>query len=89
MTITQQGFLNAIVYGWTREDFLSLVGVRSGAKKLHNETELSTSDTEEEVMEGGEDRSARWPTASKEEHSFTRSMMLDTDMSNSDLEESK
>lgn len=87
MTITQQGFLNAIVYGWTREDFLSLMAVKSGGKGLH-ETELSSSDTEEEVMEGGEDQSARRRTASKEEHTFTHSM-LDTDYSNSDLEESK
>lgn len=67
---------------------MNLMGVRSGAKQLHHETELSSSDTEEEVMEGGEDQPVEWHNPSKDEHSFTRSM-LDTDLSNSDLEESR
>lgn len=88
LTITQQGFLNAIVYGWTREDFLNLVGLKSSSKQLHDDTELSDSDTEEEeVMEGGEEQTTRKQSTLKEEHSFTRSFVLDTDYS--DLEESK
>ena len=29
VTVPLQGFINAIVYGWTREDFLASVGVNS------------------------------------------------------------
>ena len=35
MTVPFQGFLNAIVYGWTREDFLQVV--RSSTVNAENE----------------------------------------------------
>ena len=31
LSITQQGLLNAIVYGWTREDFLHIMAVSGGS----------------------------------------------------------
>lgn len=30
LSITQQGFLNAIVYGWTRDDFLHIMAIGRG-----------------------------------------------------------
>ena len=30
-----QGFLNALVYGWTREDFLDAIARRSGQRQVN------------------------------------------------------
>ena len=97
MTITPQGFLNAIVYGWTREDFLHIMAVNTERKANRGsedgqqqqrllKSELNSSDSEEgEGIEGSMRQSARLPqhSLSREEHSFNLSM-TDTDISDSD-----
>ena len=49
MTITQQGFLNAIVYGWTREDFLDIMAI-GGQKEVSTQlvSDVASSESEEE-----------------------------------------
>ena len=42
ITVPIQGFLNAIVYGWTREDFIS-VHVNSDVYPTEAETEMEVS----------------------------------------------
>ena len=38
MTVPLQGFLNAIVYAWTREDFLQVMGIPPGINDDDNIT---------------------------------------------------
>lgn len=51
MTLPLQGFLNALVYGWTRDDFISTISMPLRASDLSpahddhfNETEVEESD---------------------------------------------
>ena len=93
LTITQQGFLNAIVYGWTREDFLHIMAVnrrRRKKKQAHQERQYSSSDSEEDVVdeeeEEEEEEVLRRPSNVREEHTFTHSL-VDTDASGTDIED--
>ena len=56
MTVPLQGFLNAIVYGWTREDFVVTAGVKNNSNLLSSygtalESEKSMSDDDENYLE--------------------------------------
>ena len=84
LTITQQGFLNAIVYGWTREDFLHIMAINARRKRDSTNGRLqllSSSESEEWDGEGEEDYDTPRQTtvgharrlkqnAAKEEHSL-------------------
>ena len=80
VTITTQGFLNAIVYGWTREDFLSIMAICGEKERPNGSTQLDSdmcvSDTEEELEEEEEagqhtpGRRRRNENESSREHSF-------------------
>jgi hypothetical protein len=86
VTITQQGFLNAIVYGWTREDFLSIMAL-GGRKKCQSDvTQLVSdiSDSEDEEEEAGQQDTPgrRRRDEISREHSFNNATY-----NNSDYEE--
>jgi hypothetical protein len=51
LSITQQGFLNAIVYGWTREDFLHIMAFSGGSSSFGNVQRLM-------LTHGGDSRTA-------------------------------
>ena len=56
MTVPLQGFLNAIVYGWTREDFVVTAGVKNNSSLLSSygtalESEKSMNDDDENYLE--------------------------------------
>ena len=56
MTVPLQGFLNAIVYGWTREDFVVTAGVKNNSNLLSSygtalESEKSMNDDDENYLE--------------------------------------
>ena len=51
LSITQQGFLNAIVYGWTREDFLHIMAFSGGSSSFDNVQRLM-------LTHGGDSRTA-------------------------------
>ena len=60
LTVPSQGFLNALVYGWTRGDFLSVMSTRRLNRPQHDS--LATSydvmkekEEETEVEDEGED----------------------------------
>lgn len=86
MTITQQGFLNAIVYGWTRKDFLKIMAVgreKNSSDGMPLVSSLCVSDSEEEeeeVVDGqGHDQQQLTPRTQRKqyeiskEHSFNAS----------------
>ena len=47
MTVPLQGFLNAIVYGWTREDFLYVMASTARNEKINNNGSRTMVDDEE------------------------------------------
>ena len=51
VTLPVQGFLNAIVYGWTREDFVYLVSLKSQLSE--RELEESMDETLEDAEDSG------------------------------------
>ena len=56
MTVPLQGFLNAIVYGWTREDFVVTAGVKNNSNRLSSygtalESENSMNNDDENDLE--------------------------------------
>ena len=86
VTITQQGFLNAIVYGWTREDFLSIMALGGRKKYQSDVTQLVSdiSDSEDEEEEAGQQDTpgGRRRDEISREHSFNNATY-----NNSDYEE--
>ena len=64
ITVPLQGFLNAIVYGWTREDFLYVMagGVITEAEQLNDET--ARVEVEDSGILSSIENSERSPTSS-------------------------
>ena len=81
MTITQQGFLNAIVYGWTRKDFLKIMAVgrenkSSDGMPLVSSLCVSDSEEEEEEEEAvdgqGRDQQQLTPRTRRKQYEISR-----------------
>ena len=62
--VPSQGFLNALVYGWTRGDFLSVMA-RQRHKRTHPDTPVSSYETIQEEAEDTdvEDEEEDWERA--------------------------
>ena len=80
LTVPIQGFLNAIVYGWTRDDFVYLVSLKykQSGKQLEGSME--------EVLEDAEDL-GNFVLNSKQEgrsQGFTGSLEADTETDDSE-----
>ena len=61
LTVPIQGFLNAIVYGWTRDDFVYLVSLKykQSWKQLEGSMEEVLEDAEEFVSDSKQERIGR------------------------------
>lgn len=73
ITVPLQGFLNAIVYGWTRDDFLNVMAVTRTA-----EEELDYSGVSSEVEKLQED-SGIHASIGEAEHPFTHTITITSD----------
>ncbi len=68
VTIPVQGFLNAIVYGWTRDDFLYVMSMSRRTAGDDEET-VGSQDKDEQLEDSGQ------YVSNKREHSFTRTLV--------------
>jgi len=77
ITVPLQGFLNAIVYGWTREDFLYIMAVTSKDQDAEGEMEgeLEYSGVSSEVEKCRED-SGIHASIKEDEHPFTHTIIV-------------
>ena len=78
VTVPLQGFINAIVYGWTREDFLASMGITNSKTIRGEDGELEVSicredDTENLINEGGGEEEME-QTLNLTEHEHTLSI---------------
>lgn len=78
VTIPVQGFLNAIVYGWTRDDFLYVMSMRQLTTDQSEEVEVEVSAQEIEEESAKLDDSGIHISTNRE-YSFTRTIVVHTD----------
>ena len=74
ITVPLQGFLNAIVYGWTRDDFLNIMAMTQNQA----EEELDYSGVASEVEKLQED-SGIHASIREDEHPFTHTITITSD----------
>ena len=78
ITVPSQGFLNAIVYGWTREDFVGLVSVNSDSEEAKIEASqelLGDSDCGSQSQES----SGVHVPVQEEDHQFINTLSADSE----------
>ncbi|CAI8054987.1 hypothetical protein GBAR_LOCUS30006 [Geodia barretti] len=67
LSITQQGFLNAIVYGWTRENFLHIMAFSGGSSSFGNVQRLMLTHGEGDSRTASGELGETWAVFNREE----------------------
>ena len=72
VSITTQGFLNAIVYSWTREDFLHIMAISGGSSSFTNIQQLMFTHGVEDSGTASGELGETWPVLDKVEEERKR-----------------